>query len=434
MLISLSIENFRSIKDEQTLSMSGTKLQGPHEALPVEVPGAEDGLLPCALIYGANAAGKSNLVKALDQLRTLVRMPPPRPGKMRKLNYFPFALDKQSKTMPTKIEVSMIIDKVRYDFGFAYTESAFLEEWLYTYPEGRRRTVYERGEAGLTFGMGMKGPKRTLAELLRPDALFLTLASQHKDSDLSKVVKFFDKIFISEEPSINGAMIKSVFKDRSIDPRTIRFLDHIGTGVVNFNAVAAEMPEVQKRLLRDIFRIVRQQVEPEENESAEPDQIEVDEKDLRVELGHRTVDGEIEYLTADYESTGTQRLLVLLSFLFQVLDEGDIAIIDEIDASLHTFAVESIVSLFTDPNINTKGAQLIATTHDTNLLNPRRIRRDEIWFAEKSIGGATEYFSLAEVKSREFENFEAMYLSGRYGASSRPIDLSMFKHVGQARE
>jgi AAA15 family ATPase/GTPase len=98
------------------------------------------------------------------------------------------------------------------------------------------------------------------------------------------------------------------------------------------------------------------------------------------------------------------------------LDQGSICVIDEIDASLHTQICDAIIALFTNPASNPKGAQIIATTHDTNLLNASNLRRDELWLVEKTPGGATELYSLADVKTRDTENFERGYLHGRYGA------------------
>ena len=116
------------------------------------------------------------------------------------------------------------------------------------------------------------------------------------------------------------------------------------------------------------------------------------------------------------ESAGTRRLLQILYDCFHALDNGTLLVIDEIDVSLHTQACEAILYLFSEPKINTKGAQLIATTHDTNLLRSPYLRRDQIWLTEKNAGGATELYSLADIKTRGEDNFELGYLQGRYGA------------------
>jgi AAA15 family ATPase/GTPase len=135
---------------------------------------------------------------------------------------------------------------------------------------------------------------------------------------------------------------------------------------------------------------------------------------------------DVVYFGGESESAGTRRLLLLLNGVFKVLDNGNAAMIDEIDASLHTHAVEAIVRLFLDPAVNRNGAQLIATTHDTNLLDPDTLRRDKIWFSEKDMHGASQYFSLAEVKRRKHEVFERSYLQGRYGAVPPNVSASLF--------
>ena len=140
------------------------------------------------------------------------------------------------------------------------------------------------------------------------------------------------------------------------------------------------------------------------------------DKQVTVELGHRTRDGETAYLNLNLESAGTLRLLMVLSLAYRALDEGTPLLIDELDASLHTHAAEAILRLFCSRQTNPKGAQLIATTHDTNLLAAPVLRRDQLWFAEKDAHGATVIFPLTEIRTRSSDNFEKGYLQGRYGA------------------
>ena len=142
-----------------------------------------------------------------------------------------------------------------------------------------------------------------------------------------------------------------------------------------------------------------------------------------IELGHRGADGDTFYLDLDSESAGTQRLLIVLSHMFSVLDNGGLLCIDELDASLHTNAVETLLKIFCSSDVNARGAQLIATTHDTNLINPAILRRDQQWFTEKDQSGATQLYSLSDFRTRKDDNFERDYREGRYGAipSNNPI-------------
>ena len=132
---------------------------------------------------------------------------------------------------------------------------------------------------------------------------------------------------------------------------------------------------------------------------------------------HRGKQGAEFFLDYDQESTGTQRLLVLLERIFKSLDEGTLIVIDEIDSSLHSKASEALVALFVSRKTNPRGAQLIATTHDTNLMRSPLLRRDQIWFTEKSTEGETELFSLSDFPTRSTDNLERAYMQGRFGAT-----------------
>ena len=123
------------------------------------------------------------------------------------------------------------------------------------------------------------------------------------------------------------------------------------------------------------------------------------------------------YFDFQQESTGTQRLIVLLRQIYKSLDTGTPIIIDELDASLHSKACEAVVALFVSPKTNPRGAQLIATTHDTNLMRSPLLRRDQIWLTEKSSEGATELFSLSDFPTRATDNLERAYMQGRFGAT-----------------
>lgn len=139
-------------------------------------------------------------------------------------------------------------------------------------------------------------------------------------------------------------------------------------------------------------------------------------EDRWLELGHAAETEKSVFFDPALESSGTGRLLLLLDRAFSSLDRGSLLIVDEIDLSLHSLACLAIVQLFNVPEINTKGAQLIATTHDTNLICSPQLGRDQIWFAEKDATGATEIYPLSDFKVRENDNFERGYLRGRFGA------------------
>ena len=191
----------------------------------------------------------------------------------------------------------------------------------------------------------------------------------------------------------------------------IDFLTSINTGVIGYKKKEAEIPGKGRAMQREIFAIVEKfsggsiKIEPDE-----------DDKHIAIELAHRGRQGEPVYLDLDSESAGTRRLLIVLGLAYQALDKGTPLCIDEVDASLHTYASEAILKLFCRPEINRNGAQLIATTHDTNLMKSSCLRRDQLWFTEKTWEGATELYPLTDIRTRKGDNVELGYLQGRFGA------------------
>lgn len=416
MLLSFSVTNFLSVSERQSLSLVATKLKGPHDPFAVSVPSASDGILPCAIIYGPNASGKSSIVNAFERMIRIVQTSHA-PRKLNsKLPYSPFMLGAAWAGQPTVFETSFTMRGVRYDYSFSYNHEVVLEEALDSYPEGRRRKVFHRTGDVITFGAQIKGAKKAIFELTRANSLFVSVAIQHNHEAFSDIIEFFNGIYISTSITFAEKSISNVFDEHEIDPRAISFLKLLGTGVVGYEQKQVEIPEKTKAMLAEVTKALRQ-IEPNgTDESLEPEPFPEDLKEVRIRLAHENEMGEKVYFNVEQESLGTRRLLVMLNYIFKVLDEGDLAIIDELDASLHTFAVTAIVELFTNPKINVNGAQLIATTHDTNLLCMENLRRDEVWFVEKSRSGFSEYFSLSDFSARRDEALEKSYLEGRYGA------------------
>lgn len=420
MLLSFTVTNFKSLKDTQTLSMVGTSLKGPHKPFALSYPGEGSGVLPCAIIYGANASGKSNLLDAFIRMKNMVFASYTHTQKYRRLPYHPFLLDDEAAQQETVFDISFIQSGIRYDYGFSYNEEKICEEWLFSYPEGRRRKMFERKDLEIEFGSSMKGAKKVLAGFLSNTSLFLTVGTQNNHEELSAVSNFFEKTYTSNKITVETALLNQSFSKEIIDKRSISFLEAIGTGICQYRVDSSDLSEEKKKTITEVIKLFSKFGELGVTEN------DFDEKDHQIKLGHKNSEDKVIFFSGDMESAGTRRLLLMLNKIFKALDEGYLAIIDEIDASLHTYAVEIIVGLFLDPVMNAKGAQLLATTHDTNLLNTEFVRRDEIWFVEKNRVGESNYFSLAEIKSRKDEVFEKSYLQGRYGAIPARLQNLLF--------
>lgn len=408
MLLRFGVSNHYSIRDSQELSFSASPLKEQQEKLIACAAVPTKHVLPSAVIYGANASGKSSLIHAIDTMRRMVLRSQTQWESDGGIPRHPFKLDEDSPQSPSHFDIDFFIDGVRYQYGFEASDTEFESEWLYAFPKSHRQTLFERTGSEFRFGRGLKGQNRVIASLTRPNSLFLSAAAQNDHEQLSKVFGYFRSFRAIRSIAVPEEMVSSRLSEEDLDNRVIDFLGNIDTGVIDYRQKESELPEDILEIQQELFAIFAKRV------GGEPP--EVKDKLVTIELAHRGRGGEPFYLELESESTGTRRLLVVLDLAFRALDEGAPLFIDELDASLHTHAAEAVLKLFSSRETNPNGAQLIATTHDTNLLDSSLLRRDEIWFIQKDAEGATQLYPLTDIRTRWNDNFEKGYLQGRYGA------------------
>lgn len=412
MLLRLSARNHLSIYEEQEINLSASKLLGNEQSLVFDI-GAAHKVLPVALVYGHNASGKTNFIKALQFMRDSILYSHSRGVAEGGVERIPFALNDSAEHETTLVEADFIVSGVRYQYGFEADDNKFRKEWLYSYNKGKRSRVFERDEGDVNFGSIFKGQKKILVDLMRPNSLFISTATQNDHGYLSDIVRFFRYIGYSSAISVVDQMLNNAFEKREIDPRVIEFLNNSGTGVDGYRRMMSPLPELTKAMGKGFLELLRKHIT---DGSVIKDDSFLDSEKTEIQLRHTSSDGKGRFLELDRESSGTRRLLLLLNRVYGALDRGGIVVVDEIDASLHTSAAEEVISLFCNPDLNTKGAQLIATIHDTNLLNSKYLRRDQIWFCDKDISGASRLYSLSDMATRSTDDFERGYRQGRYGA------------------
>ena len=419
MLLRFAVANHLSIREKQELSFAASSLRDRNDGL-IDCEAAQNGsVLPAIVIYGANASGKSNIVNAIAAMQGMVlwshAQGKPGGGVPRDA----FKLDPTCSQTPSRFEIDFVIDDVRYNYGFETTDEAFVAEWLYAFPGSHRRRMFERDNSGFNFGRWLKGQNNNIAGLTRPNSLFLSAAAQNGHGQLSKIYAYFKSVSTT---SIQDGAASARFTRDDPDQRVINFLTSINTGVIGYQKREHDMSEFQ-----EVFREVLASVNKISDATIK---IEPDEHDKHgaIELAHRGQQGKPFYLGLESESAGTRRLLIMLGLAYQALDAGTLLCIDEVDASLHTYASEAVLKLFCRPDINRNGAQLIATTHDTNLMKSSALRRDQLWFTEKTPEGATELYPLTDIRTRKGDNIELGYLQGRFGAlPGDDIPLSLYE-------
>lgn len=409
MLIEFRVENFRSLRQEQVLSLVASKDKTLQDTHTVSTGlKAAPRLLRSAAIYGANASGKSNLLKALQYMRGVVAESATviQPGQAFALQ--PFRLDAQSATEPTAFEVTFIIDGVRYQYGFSMTTQRIVGEHLLVYKAFKPQRWFERhfdaqtGKDVYEFGSGLKGPKNLWEGATRPNALFLSMAVQLNSDALRPIFDWFvnELVIFNEQAQLSPQVSIQMLKQTEGRRRICDFLSAADMSIADIEVVTRKVPEQAVH-----FDLAAGKTEVRNEE--------VEKHQLR--FSHLTEKGQAVFDLMD-ESNGTRNLLFLAGPVLDILRKGLTLVIDELDTSLHTLLVRELVRLFHHPEANTGGAQLIFTTHDTSLLDaPDLFRRDQIWFVEKDRDQASELIGLSEFSPRKNEALERGYLIGRYG-------------------
>lgn len=390
MLLRFQVTNFRSFRSEQTLSMVAGSFKDHAEAV-FHPSGVEEGVLPVAAIYGANASGKTNVILALRFMRDAVRNSHARWEPDAPIELEPFAGDPAS---PITFAVDFLLNGVRYQYGFSTSTAAILEEWMFAYPAGKKQTWFAREkDKPISFSAKMPGDNRTIERLTRPNSLFLSAAAQNNHEALSPVFRWFSRslaFVMGGRSRISQRTIATCTDGESRD-RMAQMLQFADLGIASLRVV-----DWGQALLAAGGR--------------------APEKEAKEVIFSHQIGNSLQPFREFQESRGTIAFLSSLAPILRALDGGGLLCIDELDHSLHPLLAIEVIRLFCDPKRNPKGAQLIFNTHDTNLLSADLLRRDQIWFTEKARDGASQLYPLTDFKPRREENLETGYLQGRYGA------------------
>jgi len=409
MLIEFRVKNFRSLRDEQVFSLVASKDKTLQDTHTHETHiGAAPFLVRSAVIYGANASGKSNLIKALQYMREVVARSATsvQPGETFAVQ--PFRLDAESAGQPSGFEVTLLLDGVRYQYGFALTTQRIVSEHLLVYQTFKPQRWFTRhfdtgtGKDVYDFGSGLKGPKNLWEGATRPNALFLSMAVQLNGEALRPVFDWFTNrlIVANEQAPINPKISIQLLQQVDGRKKICHFLSTADISITDIEVETLKAPR-QVVYLDHVSRTAQARLE--------------DGEKYRLHLHHATRQGKAVFDLMD-ESSGTRNLLFLAGPMLDILSKGLTLVVDELDTSLHPLLVRELVRLFHRRETNTGGAQLIFTTHDTSLLNaPDLFRRDQVWFVEKDSDQASALVSLSEFSPRKNEALERGYLMGRYG-------------------
>ncbi|MEU1898056.1 ATP-binding protein [Nocardiopsis dassonvillei] len=423
MLLSFRVENHRSLRDEQELLLTSAE-QGregfppPSEISPLRVTG----------IFGANASGKTSVVKALRFMADMVIQGPiSRMQKQRSLFSLeddedriprePFQLDADSQAKNSGYSVELLLDGYRYTYGFTVNDTEILEEWLYLYTDdGTERVAFEREGLSFTYGSAdPNSPELTDVLSVEPNSLLISvLANAHPTTFHSETVAalgnvrrwFRSSLQIWQGEMGRAGMQRLPSNSPELLERLVRLARAADTGISDYSDDGPISDEE------------RAEIEEQVGKNRARSMILARERG-RVSFRHQGSSGEYPLDFLD-ESSGTRSILSLGILIMRVLERGGTLVVDEIDTSLHSVLSGSLVSLFKDRESNPLASQLVFTSHDTSLMgrvNGREVlSEDEIWLTEKSTDGSTSLYPMSSFESSGEENRDRRYLVGRYGA------------------
>ena len=422
MLIQFRIKNFRSFRDEQILSLQASR----DNALGTNAfQQGRFNLLKSVAVYGANASGKSNLIRAVRFMRDLVVKSADRPAD-REILVDPFRREEASPEQPSLFEVVFSHQGVRFRYGFTAQRRCIGQEWLIAYPNNRPQQWFRRGldpATGQTtwrIGPNLKGAKSRLAKRTHSRALFLSVGAKFHNRQLSSVHQWFNR----------NLLILDLSQVRPGAP----------AGIGRYTAIRSARDETFRCKVANLLRSADLGIE-QFDVKVKPIAADAGGQDLAKQLFakgflaklggfsvphvrtfHR-IDGTDRYLPFDLkdESYGAQRFFALAGPWLDVLAGGHTLFVDELQMSMNALLTRRLLELFQDPRYNQNNAQLVFTTHDVTTLDRKLFRRDQIWFTQKRHGGTSQLYSLYSqgVRPRKTAAWQKGYLAGRYGAVPR---------------
>lgn len=420
MLLQFSIRNFRTFKDKATLSLIASNYdRETREADNVfESKGFNSRLLKSAVIYGANASGKSRLIEAFAFMRHFVINSSKETQKGESIDVEPFILSAETENEPSEFEIIFLFNDELFRYGFEVTKQVVVSEWLYHKPktkevelffrDGNQFDVHERNFS--------KGSAIAKQGLVRDNALFVSVAAQFNERTAISVIDWFKRLKLLsglDETGYSGFTLGRT----EISAHKIKILELLKAadfGIQDIKLRKLDIEKLPSGMPKEVKDEILREVK-EENAEFIADVLTMHKK---YDFNKQVVQN-VSFSLNDDESSGTKKFFALSGPILDVIENGFTLVVDELDSKLHPNLVCKIVSLFNSNQFNPKNAQLIFNTHDTNLLSSGLFRRDQIWFTSKDKYGEAKLYSLADFKSdevRKNESFENNYIRGKYGA------------------
>ncbi len=417
MLLEFKVSNYRSIGEEQIISLIPAPKQKDYEQNIIHKD--KYSALNAIALYGANASGKSNILKAMSLLDKIIQISA-KTSSTTKLPYDPFLLREDWKNKPTSFEVLFIIDEKRYRYGFEFDANEIQKEWLFRKSTGREVNLFEREREIIDVSSGYNGTKKLIdaaIEATRTNALFLSMCDTLNIEEAKSIMLWFK--YFNMIDGLNTTERFDTFELWDEYKEKIKqYMSSLSLGITDID-IEKKIEELNPNVKRQSFSVSSQH-----------------------RIYNSSADSTKEILLwnfHDRESAGTIQAFHLSGPILWTLANGGVLIIDEIEAKLHPIMTLNTINVFLNKESNPNNAQLIFATHDTNLLSYSKLRRDQIYFTEKNGWESTEFYSLSDFvyfgekngefvseKERPDTDKEKRYIEGRYGAIPMLGDFQTF--------
>lgn len=422
MLIEFKFGNYRSFRDEAILSMEATGLGRLKSSL---ISYNSLNLLPAVAIYGKNGGGKSNVIRAFWLAVQFIKNAQRTQHEDAEIPVRPFLLNDYSKDTPTFFEFTYVLDNVKYIYGFSATKEKVFSEYLYHAPKGQKATVFARTNQKFTF-TEEKAKRKLISEAVAPNQLFFSVACTMNDAACVSAMKWFrEYVFFSRDYTDIPKQLLSYSNDKNMLAAISDYAKAADLGIEKMEfefkdeeihdlETITDMPENMKSALSAFMQTLK--------ENSSSSEISLQKSEVKATSYHKGVnkDGEkVSFaLELSDESDGTRKLMSIAPAIESVLNKGGLVLVDELEKELHPMLVNYIVAKFQSKNANPNAAQIVFTTHNTELLNMELLRKDQLYFADKSRkDGASELYSISDFSTKTADNIRKGYLAGKYGAT-----------------
>lgn len=410
MILEFTVGNYRSFYEPKTFSLQAQGIKEVQDSYLASHSRKKYSLT--SAIYGANSSGKTNLIRAIDTMTGCV-IDSVQLNDGDKLYYDPFLLHEKSEKEPTLFEIVFTHNNKQYRYGFEYTQYKIEKEWLFSGGGKKEVALFVRNDEGIGFDDNFSEGDVKI-ENINDNRLFLSLCAQ-LGGPISKSVMSWFQSDCNVVSGINNenyrAFTKTSFLERTEEShRALQLFKKLQLG---FNDLTARKKEEESH--------IPERLSPQARERRLSRSI-IIESTHNVYGESGLVCDERVFPFEERESDGTRKLFDMSGPIFDTLQRGSVLFVDELDAKMHPLISQQLIMLFNNPKHNPNKAQLIFTTHDTNLLSSHLLRRDQIWFTEKDSQEQTDLYSMMDIqfadgtKPRNDSNYEKNYIAGRYGA------------------